>query len=394
MKKTIIPVMLAFFLFLTSCGGNKTTSLPEESTSNQPGAEPPTQIEKPVDRLKNINLPEIRIGLVGPLKQSQLMTSMSLIPGTIVQVPVGYTKVLFYNNIGLSKKTYGKNFWQEKLSFVAPYFLAPHTEQPEYPLEDCNNWYWSVQDQAQTVWFAGNFSLDQKLLPAIRNDGYQKTRLEKSGLSVYTAPKTVLSPRYSRIIVPMAKDFGVFLGNENSLVDADQTALEIFGKTGGVLSGQNNSSFFSFCGEPESMVLAIPNVRARDAKIAYQYLQNGNNSKALEAINGFERPAGMGMVAVNFLNNEPYNLRFVIQYENENQAREDMPYLAYIWNNNDIMKDQLWRQDLDIKETRFSNTLNCGIIECKVSSKKPYNVLMSFIASAFSAGQMVQFLKK
>jgi len=192
----------------------------------------------------------------------------------------------------------------------------------------------------------------------------------------------------------MAKDFGVFLDHEESLVDADQTALDIFGKTGGLMAGQNNSSFFSFCGDPESMVLAIPNVRASEAKTTYQYLQNGNNSKVLETIKGFERPAGMGMVAVNFLNNEPYNLRFVIQYENENQAREDMPYLAYIWDNSEIQKVQLWRQNLEIKDTRFSNTLNCGIIECKISSKLPYEVLMSFIASAFSSGQMVQFLKK
>ncbi|HOU08552.1 MAG TPA: hypothetical protein PLX04_03785 [Caldisericia bacterium] len=391
MKKSIITAILVFCFFLASCGGNKTNQ-PEESSDN-PQVDIPATAEKPVDRPKNIELPKIKIGLVGPMKQSQLMTSMALIPGIAAQVPVGYTKTLLYNNIGLSKKTYGKNF-QTKLSFLTPYFLTSHVEQPEYPLEDYNNWYWSVQDQAQTVWFAGNFSLDQKLLPAIRNDNYQKTRLGKYGLSVYTAPKNILSPRYSKIIVPMAKDFGVFLDHEESLVDADQTALDIFGKTGGLMAGQNNSSFFSFCGDPESMVLAIPNVRASEAKTTYQYLQNGNNSKVLETIKGFERPAGMGMVAVNFINNEPYNLRFVIQYENENQAREDMPYLAYIWNSSEIQKAQLWRQDLEIKETRFSNTLNCGIIECKISSKLPYEVLMSFIASAFSSGQMVQFLKK
>lgn len=392
MKKSIITAILVFCFFLASCGGSK-TNRPGENNDPQTETNIPVTAEKPVDRPKNIDLPKIKISLVGPMKQSQLMTSMALIPGIAAQVPIGYTKTLFYNNIGLSKKTYGKDF-QTKLSFLTPYFLTSHVEQPEYPLEDYNNWYWSVQDQAQTVWFAGNFSLDQKLLPAIRNDNYQKTRLGKSGLNVYTAPKNILSPRYSKIIVPMAKDFGVFLEHEESLVDADQTALDIFGKTGGLMAGQNNSSFFSFCGDPESMVLAIPNVRASEAKTTYQYLQNGNNSKVLETIKSFERPAGMGMVAVNFLNNEPYNLRFVIQYENENQAREDMPYLAYIWNNSEIQKAQLWRQNLEIKETRFSNTLNCGIIECKISSKLPYEVTMSLIASTFSAGQMVQFLKK
>ncbi len=387
----IVAVFLFIVLLLCSCGG-------QPDASKQDALNDKTQVEEPkpnIPESPNVKLPEVKFGLVTPYLKSQVMTSMALVPPSLLRTDESSPFSSFvYMNLGKIREWLGlkkdapKERTAKLMQGFTPPFVDLYTQNPQYPIEDPQNWYWSVSDfDRGRFWLAGDMKLDGRLFPAIKPLN-TKTIMPKSGYAAYVCKETSLGPRYGMVIVPFAKDFAYFSPFAVDFQAADDTAVGLLKKAGGIQAAAKN--VFPMCGEP--LVMLALNMRIRSSEAAKFFPSTEQHNGALKAIQGFERHPGLQMVTACHVPDEEYPLRIVLNYESESQAREDMPLLAYIWNNKNIRDLQPFWDDLKIVNFRFSINLNCGIIEMKSGKNINPLLFVGTLANAFKSGAMCQFL--
>ena len=351
---------------------------------------------------EKIILPKISGSPVKPINSSQLMTAIKLIPPkslastNLVPVPV-----ITYTNLGMvfKNKKFKDNATKQEIAvgmaIYTPALLAPLTENAYFPLEDPKNWYWTITDDARSgFWLAGQLKLDQKLLPAIKPENYQKAKLQQSHFNAFVAQPGSKMSRYGNVIVPLSSDFSYFLYQGTDLTIADETGLGLLKNGTGLLGEPGANNLFAFCSEPEMMLIFKPEIHLVDFKKFFPEQAKMDDFKnMISVIHGYERHPGLSYVAVCYLPDEEWNLRFVLLYENTDQSNVDTALLSLLWNKREIEKIETWRKQFKLAEVRFGTNLNCGIIECRIDKKLPTPLVMNTIVSRLYSGVIGLFLK-
>lgn len=393
MRKMKIISLISVFVLLASCqksttvekvdvpksNDKSTAATTNENVSKTQGntktgiKSPNNEPTKPVDDKTSVTNPdEIPQAIVEPMKDSQLMTAMKLIPKEAFDVTnTEGVAALCYGNQRLCfarmKYDFKKNI--DEIAKQSPLFFYDIIKSPKNEFENPKNWLWSVIDLTlNTSWMAGDFNLNMNLTPILKKEKYKQYPLEYQ-YSYYLAPEDIPNPRYGKFVVPLA-DSLIMLGNTDLASLARKTATNIAEKDTGMLANTDYLKLLSHLGEPESASL----VRIEKSLDVAKILADPNASKMpqdfrkiLELLQSTKRPQTLKYIGLGFYPEQDYNLRFVLFYENGQDPATDMFQIKKNWSNPLFVKGEGWRKFTNLTSVRFSVKDNMGFIECKIN---------------------------
>lgn len=397
MNKKILAAFIAIMLLSASCGGEKTekVELPKtndstktsQSTSagnsneqqqnptkaNQDSYKPSDSSSKPegTDN-QNPDKPAAE-AIIEPLKESQLMTAMKLIPKEAFDVTTteGVAGLVYADQEScFARMKYDFKTNIEGVARNIPIFFYDIIKSPRNEFENPKNWLWMVSNITQlTYWMAGNLKLNMNMTPILKKEKYKQYPLEYQ-YSYFLAPDEVQNPRYGKFVTPLADSF-VMLSNNDVASLARKTVVNISEKGSGMLDNPDYVKLLAYLGEPEacslvkiekgmeiSKMLADPNSQKMP----------GDFRKTLELVKDKTRPTTLKYFGIGFYPEQEYSLRFLLFYDSNEQAKKDMPAIESIWSNPIISKNEPWRNMAKLERARFSVKDNIGVLECKVDS--------------------------
>lgn len=394
MNKKILAAFVAIIMLSVSCGGEKvekvdipksndsatgqTTNPPDSNTQtgnpskNNQTDNKPTDSSKPKDnnntQASTETIPE---AIMEPLKESQLMTAMKLIPKEAFDITTteGIAGLVYASQESCFKRMkydFKKNV--EDIAKHAPIFFYEIIKSPRNDFENPKNWIWMVSNITQlTYWMAGDFKLNMNMTPILKNEKYKQYPLEYQ-YSYYLAPEEVENPRYGRFVAPLADSFAMLSNNDVASL-ARTSVVNITEKGSGMLDNLDYAKLLSYLGEPEACSL----LKIEKGMDVSKIIDDPNSQKlpeelkkTLELIKNKTRPRTLKYVGIGFYPEEEFCLRFLLFYDSSDEARKDMPTIKDIWANQSIINSEPWRNMSKLEKTRFSVKDNIGIVECKI----------------------------
>lgn len=391
MKTKDIIAVIAAVALLASCQDTTTvekvevpktndkgvTAIPKDGTGNK--QENPktgndnTNVDptKPTDDKTKPNPGDgVSQAIIEPMKDSQLITAMKLIPREAFDVSntEGVAALCYGNQQSCySRMKYDFKTNADQITRQSPLFFYDIIKSPRNEFENPKNWLWSVADiTLATHWMAGNFKLNMNMSPILKKERYKQYPLEYQ-YTYSMAPEDVPNPRYGKFVCQLADSF-VMLSESDVASLARKTAVNIAEKGKGMIDNLDYAKLLSFLGEPEAASL----VRVEKAMDVNKILSDPNASKmpeefrkTLELIKNNRRSQDLKYYGLGFYPDEEYNLRFLLYYGSNQEANADMVKVDQIWTDPLIIKGENWRKMTGLKQTRFSVKDNIGIIECK-----------------------------
>ena len=395
MNKKILAAFVVITMLSVSCGAEKvekvdipksndsatgqTTNPPDNSTSqtqnpakDTQGGNKPSDSSKPEDNNNaQASAETIPEAIMEPMKESQLMTAMKLVPKEAFDITTteGVAGLVYANQescFARMKYDFKKNV--EDIAKHAPIFFYDIIKSPRNEFEDPKNWIWMVSNVTQlTYWMAGNFKLNMNMTPILKNEKYKQYPLEYQ-YSYYLAPEVVENPRYGRFVTPLA-DSLVMLSNNDVASLARNSAVNISEKGSGMLDNLDYAKLLSYLGEPEACSL----VKIEKGMDISKIIEDPNSQKlpeglkkTLELVKNKTRPKTLKYSGIGFYPEEEFCLRFFLFYDSNDEAKKDMPTIKSIWADQSIVNNEPWRNMSKLEKTRFSVKDNIGIIECKI----------------------------
>ena len=392
MNKKILAAFITVVLLSVSCGGEKVEKVELPNPNNTTNQSAPTGSNKQIqnsnqesDKSASNSKPEgqsnlqdstdtIPEAIVEPMKESQLLTTMRLIPKEAFDISTteGMAALIYANQESCFKRMkYDFKTNVEDIAKTAPIFFYDIVKSPRNDFENPKNWIWTVTNITQlTYWMAGNFNLNINMPPILKKEKYKSYPLEYQ-YSYYLAPEDVENPRYGRFASLLA-DSLVMLSDNDVASLARNTIVNIAEKGSGMLDNPDYAKLLGYLGEPEACslvkvekpmdiekMLADPNAQKMPEELR----------KTFEIIENKSRPKSLKYIGIGFYPEEEYNLRFLLFYDSNHEAKNDMTVLKSIWSDPSIVKTETWRNMTNLEQTRFSVKDNIGIVECKTNGK-------------------------
>lgn len=397
MNKKILAVFIAIMLLSVSCGGEKTEKVelpnsnnttsqpmttenndkqtPNSDQINQDKNTPADTSEKP-ESLNNsqVTADVIPEAIIEPMQDSQLLTTMKLIPKEAFDISTteGIAALVYANQESCFKRMkYDFKTNVEDIAKTAPIFFYDIIKSPRNDFENPKNWIWTVTNITQlTYWMAGNFNLNINMPPILKKEKYKSYPLEYQ-YSYYLAPEDVENPRYGRFATLLADSLTMLSDNDVASL-ARNTIVNIAEKGSGMLDNPDYAKLLGYLGEPEACSL----VRVEKPMDIAKMLADPNAQKmpeelrkTFELIENKSRPKTLKYIGIGFYPEEEYSLRFLLFYDSNHEAKNDIAVLESVWSDPLIVKTETWRNMTNLEKTRFSVKDNIGIVECKTNRK-------------------------
>jgi hypothetical protein len=384
-KITAMTIILSLILTLTvSCGGEISTTddadTVTESSESQSIMPRVDNQEPEVEVFDRSILPELDPFTLPKVTQTTIELAYTYLPRSLAEVdPELGLQILSFTNFKHGFKRMGINLEspsEEDLSVVmmySPDFLASRIFSVRQPIDEPKNWGWMAHDRLTGgVWFAGDLSMGEKLLPAMRDDEYTTEPLVNSMMTSFHAPRSNQSPIYGRQVAPFSPNFGYFNHTGNNVEQADETAVlvrqnDVFGLS----ENQAIIDILRFVGDTENAVLIKSDITLENAVkgLGVPAEMASGITPVLKKLEGYGRRKSLDWFAFSHNPSDEFPIRIILRYETNEQAQIDMKLFKYVHDEEMVEFDDRMMDPSGVKieMKRFSVYENIGLVECNIT---------------------------